>query len=186
MWHTNSVGIARELRSPTPAKSVGIAAAACTILGLLYLLMALGGYLSFGAAVKQNIVTMYPHDQALFICVRLALSLSILIACPVNLMPTRESVIAIVRKVAPSFGKSRVIRQILGFVLVGVVLGFSILIPEVVALIKVMGGALATFLMLVFPATIWGLMLHANRFPIIAVVTGLIAVFLILSAIGVI
>eukprot|EP00928_Gymnodinium_smaydae_P050014 TRINITY_DN33627_c0_g1_i1.p1 TRINITY_DN33627_c0_g1~~TRINITY_DN33627_c0_g1_i1.p1 ORF type:complete len:415 (+),score=33.58 TRINITY_DN33627_c0_g1_i1:102-1346(+) len=186
MWHTNSVGIARELRRPSLAKSIGIALVACLILGLLYSLMALGGYLSFGADVSQNVVTMYPRDKPLFVCLRLALSCSILIACPANLMPMRESVITLVQKGAPTFASRRVVRQALGILQVAIVLVFSILVPKVVALIKVIGGALATFLMLVFPAIIWGRLLYPNRFLMIATVVGAVAVFLIISAVGLI
>ena len=115
------------------------------------------GYGSFGRGVEKNILSNYPDNGFIFIVLRLLLATTVLVACPVNLMPVRESVIAIVRKASPRFGERRISRQVLGIASVILCALVAQVCPDAVLVIRVLGGVLATFVMITFPTIMWGL-----------------------------
>eukprot|EP00747_Dinoflagellata_sp_TGD_P170677 gnl/TRDRNA2_/TRDRNA2_202839_c0_seq1.p1 gnl/TRDRNA2_/TRDRNA2_202839_c0~~gnl/TRDRNA2_/TRDRNA2_202839_c0_seq1.p1 ORF type:complete len:412 (-),score=55.88 gnl/TRDRNA2_/TRDRNA2_202839_c0_seq1:127-1362(-) len=185
-WHTNAVAVARDFERPTPMRCLCVSAAASFVLALAYGLIGLGGYFSFGSTARENIANNYPHEEALFVCLRLAFALSLSISCVLQLMPMRESLILLVREAVPEFGSRRSSSRLLGVVIVAMVLAASILAPSVVDLIRFIGGLLDTLLAILFPTIIWGRLLHKNRFGLIMAATMPLALLLSLAGCGLI
>eukprot|EP00747_Dinoflagellata_sp_TGD_P013791 gnl/TRDRNA2_/TRDRNA2_122877_c1_seq1.p1 gnl/TRDRNA2_/TRDRNA2_122877_c1~~gnl/TRDRNA2_/TRDRNA2_122877_c1_seq1.p1 ORF type:complete len:240 (+),score=18.63 gnl/TRDRNA2_/TRDRNA2_122877_c1_seq1:98-721(+) len=176
MWHTQAVSIARELDRPTPARVVGVSLGASFLVALFYSLVTFGGYASFGAAVKSEIMSSYPNDSIIFICLRVLLTLSVLIACPLNWMPVRESLIEVVRKVRSGFGQRRITRKVIGVTEALLAMLVAIVCPDAVNILQFLGGAIETTLMITMPTFMWAFVFHRSQ-PQFGIILGLCAIF---------
>ena len=72
---------------------------ACSIGGcsVLYLVVAIAGFLTYGHAVDSNILVNYPHLRCVSL-VRLAVSVLVLFSYPLQLHPARTSMLGLVNK----------------------------------------------------------------------------------------
>jgi hypothetical protein len=183
MWHTGCVCIARDLQNPTPGRCAAVAVGSTTSLCIVYIIIAVGGYLSWGERVfhQNSIVDMYPEDDLMFIVVRLGLVIGLLICSIVNMYPLRESCVSLTKMLVPDYKLTRLGRVCWGFALTACVVIIAILFPEVVQIITTLGGTFATFLMVIFPLIIAKLVLSRVRWLISLVIGSLIAVFLIVA-----
>lgn len=156
MWHTNCAVIAREFAGPTPARCGKVAISGTVLLMCFYLVIAFGGYLSFGDTTADfaSITELYPPDDPLFVGVRLAISFTLLVGIPVNTYPVRESCIGLVKICRPDYKASVLEHVVIGGVLLLACALTAIVFPDVVKVITLMGGVCGGLLMLVFPAMI--------------------------------
>lgn len=185
MWHTNAVGVARDLDNPTPARCAVTAIAGAGSIVVIYAICAVMGYLSWGDAVSSDIVAMYPRNDALFTVIRVLLSCSLLLVIPVNIFPIRESIFGLVRKVAVvAPGEPGFVARALcsaGVVVLSAVI--AIVYPDVVEIISLLGGLLATCLCVIFPALISRLILSQRAWKCALVAAAVLTVLLWSSAV---
>merc|ERR1712232_711 len=82
MWHLNCVGVARDLKQPTTLRCALVAFGGTTMLLMVYVAIAIGGYLSFGGKIfeKNSLIDMYSPDDGVFIAVRFSMVPSLMIA----------------------------------------------------------------------------------------------------------
>eukprot|EP00929_Paragymnodinium_shiwhaense_P030491 TRINITY_DN17275_c0_g1_i1.p1 TRINITY_DN17275_c0_g1~~TRINITY_DN17275_c0_g1_i1.p1 ORF type:complete len:487 (+),score=99.28 TRINITY_DN17275_c0_g1_i1:63-1463(+) len=188
MWHMNCVCVARDLKNPTRLRCAMVAFGGTTLLLMVYIVISLGGYLSFGAATfeKSSLVDMYSNDDPVFMAVRISMVPSLIIASIVNIYPIRESLAGLVKSVVPSYELTSGQRCLLALILVVFAAATAIEFPNVVAIITLMGGGLATFMMIVFPTIIGKMVLPKPAWLLLAVVNACLSVFLIVSALGLI
>jgi len=86
--HINVVPVAANLIRPTKARVLKISAWVNWLQASFYLLIALTGYLSFLGATDQDILNDYGSKDPLMVLARFMLTLSMLVAIPLNMFPT--------------------------------------------------------------------------------------------------
>jgi amino acid permease len=96
--HLNVVPVASELSRPTPERIRKIANTSVTIQIIFYLFIAMCGYISFGDRktnpdnpTKADILKNYENEDGLANIARLALTITLIFALPINLNPTLRS-----------------------------------------------------------------------------------------------
>lgn len=185
MWHTNCVGVARELDNPTAKRCAVVSVGGTAFVTFLYALIAVGGYLSFGSGVRSDIVSMYTDDP-FFLVVRCFITCSLLVTIPVNMFPLRESVFVMLKSMSPSLEMTFPVRILMSAVILGGAVVMAIVYPDITRIMQLLGGSLATLLMIVFPAIIGRLVLPFSTWVVSMVSAGLFAAFLIPAAVGLI
>ena len=90
----NSFNAIGELRNPTPARERTVAMCVPVLPLLLYLTVAICGYLTFGNLVKSNVMNTYPHTPLLSMA-RAVLGVVVLCNVPLNIFPSRVSTLSL-------------------------------------------------------------------------------------------
>ncbi|CAK9097398.1 unnamed protein product [Durusdinium trenchii] len=200
-WHTNCVAVAREFHDATPTRLLALSFTSSSLLGLLYYLIAWGGYITWGERLLHapNIVSLYSPENPAFICVRAGLAFSLSIAIPLNVFPIRESVQnmrpfdkmpkALRRILLGTDPRTRANREheILGVILVLIPMTLSLCFSNVVQLITFLGGSLVSLLMIVFPCIVFRLVAPPDCriwFWFVLLAGGAVAMFLVLASWG--
>ena len=99
--HQNAISITNEFVRPTPRRIVG-ATAAGIVLGLvLYLLVGIGGYLTYGDQVESDILKSFPEGSTLPVIARLAVAFVVTTCYPMQINPGRNSLVSIITTFCP-------------------------------------------------------------------------------------
>lgn len=99
--HQNAISITNEFTRPTPGRIVG-AATSGVVLGLgLYLLVGIGGYLTYGSAVASDILKSYPEESTLPVIARVAVAFVVTTCYPMQIHPGRNSLVSIITTFCP-------------------------------------------------------------------------------------
>ena len=166
--HTNVVAVAGELVEPSERRSTKVALRAALVQLVLYLIISVCGYASFGRNIAQNFIKNYPEDDSLITICRILLSLTIFFGLPINTNPTAKALVnlfspqkhctftePLLPPVTPRTTADNHLRIGLGM---GVLLTGSVIslyVPGIADVISILGGSLGTLIMLVFPAMIY-------------------------------
>ncbi|CAJ1403591.1 unnamed protein product [Effrenium voratum] len=163
-WHTNCVAVVRELRHPTPPRLCALAYGSAFTLGLLYFLLALAGYASWGPQLLRvpTILSMYSLSSLAFDVARVLLAISLAIAIPLNVYPIRESVQNLLERFLwkrrrLTFLQPYCQHKTLGCLLVMIPMFTSIFFDNVVQVITIIGGSLVSLMMIPFPSLVFRL-----------------------------
>lgn len=98
----NIISVYAELRNPTRKRALMVTGASMSFTVLVYLFVGLVGYATFGALVSDNIVAMY-SDRSLFVGLgKLAVVALTLTSYPVQLHPSRKSLISLLYTPSPA------------------------------------------------------------------------------------
>ena len=172
--HMNVVSVAGELLHPTTMRASKIAFRAAVTQLVFYILIGIGGYLSFGQTVNQNFITNYPANDHLIVVCRLLLTLTIFFALPINTNPTANAFVHLLLTtglvqeprttdierplVVPATSDDEPLRKTrIGMAVYVLVQGLVVAIyaPGVADVISILGGSFGTLIMLVCPAIIY-------------------------------
>ena len=175
--HTNVVSVAGELVDPSFPRATKIASRAALVQLVLYLLISVCGYASFGRLVQQNFIKNYADDNTPMTVCRVLLSISIFFGLPINTNPTAKSFVnfllttglvtlyaqeedsteTLLLPMTPTGATDQLKNVRIGsgivILLAGAVL--SLYIPGIADVVSILGGSFGTLIMLVFPATIY-------------------------------
>lgn len=186
LWHNNVVALGRELENPTTTRCAGVAFGATLLLGIVYFVLALGGYWSWGDALNfsTSITDEYAKDDPLFIAVRVALIVSLLVSTPLQVFPVRESCIGLLRQVVPEHAPDAVGRAAWSFFILLAVSSTAIVFPHIVDIITILGGTLSCLMVVVFPVVISRLVFNTNVWLLSLVFGLLCGAFLNAAALG--
>ncbi|KAI9648985.1 hypothetical protein NHQ30_001551 [Ciborinia camelliae] len=94
--HQNMFSILNEIKDNSPKRTAGVVAASIGTASSIYVLVAITGYLSFGNAVKGNIVGMYIPSTASTIA-KAAIVILVMFSYPLQVHPCRASVDAVLK-----------------------------------------------------------------------------------------
>eukprot|EP00928_Gymnodinium_smaydae_P063890 TRINITY_DN47368_c0_g1_i1.p1 TRINITY_DN47368_c0_g1~~TRINITY_DN47368_c0_g1_i1.p1 ORF type:complete len:489 (-),score=112.05 TRINITY_DN47368_c0_g1_i1:94-1560(-) len=100
--HLNVVPVVGELQDPSEARIVKVNFRVVAVQWVFYVLIAIGGYLSFLAATPQNLLKGYGTSDGLILVSRLMLSTTIIAAIPTNANPTVRSLMTLLEVPFPS------------------------------------------------------------------------------------
>jgi amino acid permease len=159
--HSNVISVAEELVNPTLGRVNKVAFRAALVQVILYLAIAVCGYISFGNAVEQNFINNYPNNDALITLCRCFLSLTIFLGLSFNTNPTAKAVVNIYKRVKevahvswlPEFTDS--LRVSSGFITLLSGATVSLIVPGIADVMSFVGGTLGALIMLVFPPLIY-------------------------------
>jgi amino acid permease len=166
--HTNVVAVAGELVQPTERRADKIALRSALVQLILYLVIAVCGYLSFRQGIQQNFLKGYPDDDKLIASCRVLLSFTIFFGIPMNTNPTAKAIVNLWESLKsrkadtllPSTPSDRTdpmrkLRIISGVIVLIIGAIISLQVPGIADVIGILGGSLGTLIMLVFPAIIF-------------------------------
>ncbi|KAL9601604.1 MAG: hypothetical protein Q9219_002438 [cf. Caloplaca sp. 3 TL-2023] len=94
--HQNMFSILNEIGNNSHFRTTGVVFASIGVAGLIYILVAITGYLSFGNAVAGNIVSMYAPSISATIG-KAAIVVLVMFSYPLQVHPCRASVDAVLR-----------------------------------------------------------------------------------------
>lgn len=181
--HLNVIPVASELTDQRDVRINKICARVAVVEVIFYLLIALGGYLSFLGATEQNILKNYGNTISVTIC-RTLLAFTILVGIPTNMLPTVRSEMGVVdcfrgKGAAPSSAApllsandgfsddspstpaaheapehSEVLRLSLSFLSIACQVYTAIKVPNVADVMGFLGGSVGTVLMMVLPLVV--------------------------------
>ena len=166
--HTNVVAVAGELVDPSDRRSTKIALRAALVQLVLYLIISVCGYASFGRSIAQNFIKNYPQDDSLMTLCRILLSLTIFFGLPMNTNPTAKALVSLMTKNADHQSltesllppitprtNNNTLRITMGVLVLVLGATVSLYVPGIADVVGVLGGSFGTLIMLVFPATIY-------------------------------
>jgi len=96
--HTNAVPVGTTLKDPRPARIWRVSLSSVLIELVVYIVIAVGGYLSFMGDTKQDFIRNYPNDDRLMLLVRCVYSVPIVFGVPINLSPAAASMLALAQR----------------------------------------------------------------------------------------
>jgi len=96
--HANAVPVATTLKDPRPARIWRVSLSSVLIELVVYIVIAVCGYLSFMGDTKQDFIRNYPNDDRLMLLVRCVYSVPIIFGVPINLSPAAASLLALVQR----------------------------------------------------------------------------------------
>ncbi|KAF4668757.1 hypothetical protein FOL47_002877 [Perkinsus chesapeaki] len=153
MNQVNAVCITAELHKPTPARQgiVCISSSAC--LFLCYATLMACVYLTFGQATTSNFLQNYPVDDSAVNACRVAVSLMLIFACPLNLFPVTSSFFHAIERC--DLESNPRVRSAFNLVVLTVCLVAAIWVPDVGSFIGFVSAYMSTPLMMTLPAFIY-------------------------------
>lgn len=100
----NVFSVVNELRVPTMARINGVILLSVAIALLLYSVVALSGYLTYGQKVQADILLSYPPDSPWVSAARAALAVVVVLSFPLQAHPSRKCALTLLRAVAHAAG----------------------------------------------------------------------------------
>lgn len=182
MTHTNTPEIALEMRMPTRQKFNRVVCVQAGLLWVAYAAIGICGFLSFLDEIDQDFLTNYEvRDFAVVVC-RLFLSVTLIFACPINLMPSIQALFNVVEAAVRPLHDAQLYNETFVRVPVttacfSVSLGIALRTPHVADLIGTIGTFGSAPLMFAFPARMYWKILGGRSF---VVVGGLVSLTLAL------
>lgn len=169
MTHTNTPEIAQGLKSPSQYKFRQVVWAHVAILVVVYGAIAVAGYLSFLGATNQDFLTNYSVADPLIALCRCALSVTLIFACPINMLPAMKSLFNILEHCSRQQASGSRLSENRGFRLSVTTLCFAVAFlvalrtPHIADLIGAIGAFGSSPLMFAFPAMMYRKILHGRN-----------------------
>lgn len=151
--HTNAVPVATSLKRADPSSIWCVSLYSVCIELVFYVLMGLGGYLSFRGLTKQDFILNYRNDDVSMFAVRCVYGVVVCLGAPINLSPAASSIQGLLR------GDGAKSSCALHFVVVTVIIAgctFVALLDEHIAdVIGLIGASFGTLIVLAWPAMVY-------------------------------
>ena len=97
----NTISITNEMARPTSSRVVGAATLASVLALGLYLVVGIGGYLTYGDHVASDILKSYPEEATLPVIARIAIAFVVTTCYPMQIHPGRNSLVSILCAFCP-------------------------------------------------------------------------------------
>lgn len=95
--HQNAISISNELDRPTPRRCLIATVIAMLMALVLYLVVGIGGYATYGDGVASDILKAYPEASTLPIIARMAIAFVVTTCYPMQLHPGRGSLLSLLK-----------------------------------------------------------------------------------------
>lgn len=158
--HMNVIPVAHTMVNPSHHRIKSISCKVNTLQGLFYSLVGLAGYLSWLHQTPGNLLTAYPANNPSIIVARIMLSITMMVAIPMNFVPTVRSGLQILdyfkdRKLdaetRPAFP-----RVVMTVICCACQVGLAIKVPGVADVLSLLGATVATAMIMGIPAYCMG------------------------------
>jgi amino acid permease len=159
MCHMNAVPVGHMLERPSVARIVKVAWYTNAGCWCLYLLIGVGGYLSFQKMVKGDFLMNYSVDNMPILCCRFMMAIVCWVGIPMNSGPTAES---LQKLFTGGMDRPALHAALATVVLVGAT-GMAIVLRNVATVISIVGGSLTTLQMFWLPCLIYIKILYPSQ-----------------------
>mmetsp|Transcript_19388 Transcript_19388/g.16212 ORF Transcript_19388/g.16212 Transcript_19388/m.16212 type:complete len:227 (+) Transcript_19388:80-760(+) len=153
MNQVNAVCITAELHKPTPARQGIVCISSSMCLFLCYATLMTCVYLTFGQATTSNFLQNYPVDDSAVNACRVAVSLMLVFACPLNLFPVTSSFFHAIERC--DLESNPRVRSAFNITVLTICLVAAIWVPDVGSFIGFVSAYMSTPLMMTLPAFIY-------------------------------
>lgn len=167
MCHANAVPVVHMLDRPSVARIVKVATYADMCCTVLYLLIGVGGYMSFQGGVQSNFLAGYPRSASILVC-RMMMAAVCFVGIPINssnAVQALQKVItaAVRREVTPVVEDRPVFFAFLAMVLLSATTTAAVKCTNVALVISLVGGSLTTVQMFWLPAFVYWKLLYPTQ-----------------------
>lgn len=176
--HTTLLPIYTELRSRSRARMQRVAHTSILSSVVIYLIVTIGGYLSFGAGTDSDLLKNYTDtSDSLITTVRLCFVVAICLAVPVIIFPTRKAFDLLFFPGQPFTWLRHMAITVL---LVGLALVLALFVPDIKKVFGLVGSTSAVSLLFVLPGLFYlkiapgPVLSRAKLAPLSMVVLGLV------------
>merc|ERR1712216_551503 len=149
IMHMNIFSVMKDLHNPTPTRKRRVAVLAVLFMTGFYAVVAISGYLIFGADTHADVLTNFDTSRLDVQLANVAMVVMLHICFVLNMYPTRESILELCCSDSAVEDK----------VWLGTTLGITVCVaivaigfPSVIAVLGILGGFCAPCLISVFPA----------------------------------
>lgn len=171
MCHANAVPVVHMLERPSVERIVKVATYSNTCCWALYLLIGVGGYLSFQASVQGDFLLNYPVGSVSILCCRMLLAVVCYVGIPMNssccTQALQKLLAAVVQRTPePQMEERPLLFASLATLILAMAAVGAIHLQDVAQVISVVGGSLTTLQMFWIPAFIYWKILYPSQPPI--------------------
>jgi len=155
--HQNAISITNELARPTSRRAFTAAAGAIVLALALYLLVGIGGYMTYGELAKPDILESYPEHALMPLIGRLAIAFVVTTCYPMQLHPGRASLISLIGFASPSLvarlgGKDGASLHLLTTsALIAATLGVALPVKDLGKMLAIIGAICSTSVTFIIP-----------------------------------
>jgi len=168
MCHANAVPVVHILDRPSVARIVKVATYSNTCCWTLYVLIGVGGYLSFQGNVQGDFILNYPDDSKSMLCCRVMMAVVCFVGIPMN---SGNCVMALQKLLAaawqrnpePEMEDRPLLFALLATVVLSIATVGAIHLTDVAKVISVAGGSLTTLQMFWIPAYVYWKILYPSQ-----------------------
>jgi len=168
--HTNAVPVAVALKTPDAASIWQVSMCSVLIELFFYILMGLGGYLSFRGFTHQDFILNYHNDDFTMFTVRCIYGIVVCLGAPINLSPAASSMLGLMAsrsqyvRSAPSWNQHAAVATV---IVVGATL-LAICSERIADVIGLIGASFGSLIVLAWPAAVYRRCLAESHPPAIA------------------
>ena len=152
MCHLNAVSVAHSLKNPSSKRIVQVAARATLFELLVYTVIGLFGFLTFGHEVPGDFMLLYPASDPLMMGCRGLYAVVALVSVVLNVNPTVNALEAVLF-VSPNTDFRR--RAGLLFCTLALCGGAGLAVNDLATIVACMGGFFGTLFMLLGPTAVY-------------------------------
>jgi len=163
--HTNAVPVATSLRRADGSSIWCVSLYSVCIELVFYVLMGLGGYLSFRGLTKQDFILNYSNDDVSMFLVRCIYGIVVCLGAPINLSPAASSIQGLLR---PHGRSSRALHFAVVTVIIACCTSVAIWNEHIADVIGLIGASFGSLIVLAWPAMIYRKTLFHLHPPFIA------------------
>eukprot|EP01083_Nonionella_stella_P124499 375961_1 len=161
LCHQNAFSITNELSNNNMTRLNIINISTISIVSLMYALVSVSSYYSFGDEILSDALNNYPQDQTVFIVSRVLLVLALLFSFPTASHPARDSISSLLFKVkAERLNKWRYNALTYGIVLLAY--GIAMLVQDIAMVFSFIGATAGTIISYIYPGLIYYFMFRGN------------------------
>lgn len=163
LCHFNMLPVRAELKRPTPVRVQRIVRTTMGTAFVLYTLVGVFGYITFGNITMSNILrNNWPPHDILITCGRLALTLTLLMSFPLLTHPCRATIDTLLFKGTP-LTTFRLVVETVTMVVLSYCL--SIVIPNVTYIWSFMGATVAVMIAFIMPSAFYLKIIKQGFYP---------------------
>eukprot|EP00418_Pyrodinium_bahamense_P004742 CAMPEP_0179018572 /NCGR_PEP_ID=MMETSP0796-20121207/4422_1 /TAXON_ID=73915 /ORGANISM="Pyrodinium bahamense, Strain pbaha01" /LENGTH=585 /DNA_ID=CAMNT_0020714333 /DNA_START=339 /DNA_END=2094 /DNA_ORIENTATION=- len=151
--HTNAVPVAISLKKADGGSIWRVSLLSVCIELVFYLLMGLGGYLSFRGYTKQDFILNYRDDDTVMFLVRCIYGVVVCLGAPINLSPAASSILGLLS--GRGRHSSHASHCLVVTVIVAACVCVAILSEHVADVIGLIGASFGSLIVLAWPAMIY-------------------------------
>jgi len=160
--HTNAVPVAATLRDDDAARLRRISLCSVCLELAVYVPLALGGYLTFRGATKEDFILNYRNDDPAILAVRCLCGASMCIGVPINLSPAARSIAGLLSDSRRQEG-SAALHRVIVTVVIAACTCLAVRSDHIAEIIGLIGGSLGTIVALVWPAIVYRRILFVSQ-----------------------
>lgn len=168
MCHANAVPVAHMLDRPSVFRIVKVATYCNSCCWALYILIGVGGYLSFQAFVQGDFLLNYPVDSTSILCCRVMMAAVCYVGVPMNSAACVQALqkmltAAIQRNPEPHVEERPFLFAVLATAVLAASTVGAVFLKDVAKVIGIVGGSLTTLQMFWLPALIYYRLLYPTQ-----------------------